>query len=69
MTNTDVRAVRNMGIQVWMLGKGRAIPRNYRHLLINEAQVDWFTGQNYNEAAAVAAWKETLTWFDKYLKA
>jgi carboxymethylenebutenolidase len=27
------------------------------------------TGQNYNEAAAVAAWKETLAWFDKYLKA
>jgi len=27
------------------------------------------TGQNYNEAAAVAAWKETLGWFEKYLKA
>jgi carboxymethylenebutenolidase len=27
------------------------------------------TGQNYNETAAVAAWKETLAWFDKYLKA
>jgi carboxymethylenebutenolidase len=27
------------------------------------------TGQNYNEKAAVAAWKETLAWFDKYLKA
>jgi carboxymethylenebutenolidase len=27
------------------------------------------TGQNYNETAALAAWKETLSWFDKYLKA
>jgi carboxymethylenebutenolidase len=27
------------------------------------------TGQNYNETAALAAWKETLAWFDKYLKA
>jgi len=27
------------------------------------------TGQNYNQEAAVAAWKETLSWFDKYLKA
>ncbi len=27
------------------------------------------TGQNYNQDAAVAAWKETLNWFDKYLKA
>jgi carboxymethylenebutenolidase len=26
------------------------------------------TGRNYNETAAVAAWKETLAWFDKYLK-
>ncbi|MCG8350193.1 MAG: dienelactone hydrolase family protein [Chloroflexales bacterium] len=26
------------------------------------------TGQNYNEAAAVAAWNETLAWFDTYLK-
>jgi carboxymethylenebutenolidase len=26
------------------------------------------TGQNYNEAAAVAAWSETLTWFETYLK-
>jgi carboxymethylenebutenolidase len=27
------------------------------------------TGANYNEAAAVAAWQETLAWFDKYLNA
>jgi len=27
------------------------------------------TGQNYNQEAALAAWKETLGWFDKYLKA
>ncbi len=26
------------------------------------------TGASYNEAAAVAAWKDTLGWFDKYLK-
>jgi carboxymethylenebutenolidase len=27
------------------------------------------TGQNYNEQAAVAAWEETLGWFEQYLKA
>jgi carboxymethylenebutenolidase len=27
------------------------------------------TGGNYNQAAAVAAWQETLAWFEKYLKA
>ncbi len=26
------------------------------------------TGTNYNETAAVAAWQETVGWFDKYLK-
>ena len=26
------------------------------------------TGANYNQDAALAAWKETLGWFDKYLK-
>jgi carboxymethylenebutenolidase len=26
------------------------------------------TGQNYNEQAAVAAWQETLAWFETYLK-
>lgn len=26
------------------------------------------TGQNYNETAAVAAWAETLSWFEQYLK-
>jgi carboxymethylenebutenolidase len=26
------------------------------------------TGASYNEAAAVAAWSETISWFDKYLK-
>ena len=26
------------------------------------------TGQSYNEAAALAAWKDTLGWFNKYLK-
>ena len=47
---TSVAAQPNMGIQVWMLGAGRAIPRNYYHTVVNDAQIDWFTGgQNYND--------------------
>ncbi len=47
---TSVAATPNMGIQVWMLGDGRAIPRNYYHTIINDAQINWFTaGQNYND--------------------
>jgi hypothetical protein len=39
-----------MGVQVWMLGAGRAIPRNYYHTVVNDAQINWFTaGQNYND--------------------
>lgn len=47
---TSVAAQPNMGIQVWMLGAGRAIPRNYYHTVINDSQVDWLSaGQNYND--------------------
>lgn len=47
---TSVAAKPDMGIQVWMLGAGRAIPRNYYHTLINDALIDWTTGgQNYND--------------------
>jgi hypothetical protein len=47
---TSVAANPDMGIQVWMLGKGRAIPRNYYHTVINDAQINWLTsGANYNE--------------------
>jgi hypothetical protein len=47
---TSVAAQPDMGIQVWMLGAGRAIPRNYFHTVINQAQLDWSNGaQNYND--------------------
>jgi len=47
---TSLAAVPNMGIQVWMLGASRAIPRNYNHVVINDAQIDWLgQARNYNE--------------------
>ncbi|MDP1829596.1 MAG: DUF2330 domain-containing protein [Archangium sp.] len=47
---TSVAAQPNMGIQVWMLGSGRAIPRNYNHVVVNDSQIDWLTqGRNYND--------------------
>lgn len=47
---TSVAAQPNMGVQVWMLGAGRAIPRNYFHTVVNDAQINWFTaGANYND--------------------
>lgn len=38
VTLTSVGAVRDMGIQVWVLGQSRAIPRNYYHAVLNDAQ-------------------------------
>ncbi|MSP58992.1 MAG: DUF2330 domain-containing protein [Myxococcales bacterium] len=53
---SSVASQRNMGIQVWMLGSGRAIPRNFHHTVINDAAVDWITsGQNYNDVIIRAA--------------
>jgi len=52
---TSVAANPHMGIQVWMLGPGRAIPRNYYHTVINDAKLDWLTGaQNYNDVIIAA---------------
>ncbi|MEO1335609.1 MAG: DUF2330 domain-containing protein, partial [Myxococcota bacterium] len=47
---TSVAAAPDMGIMVWVLGDSRAIPRNYRHTILNEEYIDWFTaGSNYND--------------------
>jgi hypothetical protein len=47
---TSVAAQPNMGVQVWMLGEGRAIPVNYYHTVINDLAIDWGNaGQNYND--------------------
>ena len=52
---TSVAAQPDMGIQVWMLGEGRAIPRNYFHPVLNDAKIDWFTsGANYNDVIIAA---------------
>lgn len=47
---TSVAATPNMGVQVWMLGAGRAIPRNYYHTVVNDMQINWLNGgRNYND--------------------
>ena len=45
---TSVAADPDMGVQVWVLGEDRAIPRNYNHTKINDAALDWLNaGANY----------------------
>lgn len=52
---TQVAANPDMGIRVWVLGEHRAIPRNYRHTVLNEEYIDWFNaGSNYNDIVIAA---------------
>ncbi len=53
---TAVAADPDMGIIVHLLGTHRAIPRNYGHVKINEAAIDWLSGgQNYADVVSQAA--------------
>ncbi|MDX2011278.1 MAG: DUF2330 domain-containing protein [Myxococcaceae bacterium] len=50
ITLTSIGATPNMGVQVFLAGNGRAVPRNYRHVVINDGLVNWLGGaQNYSE--------------------
>jgi hypothetical protein len=56
LTLTSTGASENMGVQVWVVGAGRAIPRNYHHTVINDAVIDWRSaGSNYQSVIIRAA--------------
>lgn len=47
---TRVGAEPDMPVLVWVFGPHRAIPRNYRHTLVNLEHLNWFApGSNYNQ--------------------
>ncbi|MBL8910393.1 MAG: DUF2330 domain-containing protein [Archangium sp.] len=52
---TSVGAQPNMGVQVWMLGASRAVPRNYHHVVINDAQLSWQSQVNNYSGVVTAA--------------
>lgn len=53
---TSVAADPDMGIIVHLLGSHRAIPKNYAHVEINDAAIDWFNnGANYPDVVSAAA--------------
>jgi len=53
---TAVAANADMGVMVWVLGSARAVPTNYRDLVLNEALIDWFApGDGYDEVVTAAA--------------
>ena len=58
---TAVAATPNMGVRAFFLGKGRWVPTNYKHVVPNEARIDWLSlGANY-EATIGAAVDEPLS--------
>lgn len=53
---TAIAALENMDVRLWVLGDARAIPTNYRHVLIDEAKIDWLCGgSNYQDVVTDAA--------------
>lgn len=52
---TAVATQPDMPIVAWMLGAHRAIPKNYLHVVVNEATIDWLQpGTNYKTVISKA---------------
>ena len=52
---TAASATPNMGVLIWVLGPARAIPRNYYHTVVDDAQLDWLNSvKNYADVVAKA---------------
>lgn len=53
---TAVAANDDMGVMVWLVTAGRAVPSNYKTLVLNEARIDWFNPMGtYNDVVTMAA--------------
>ncbi len=53
---TAVAANADMGVMTWVLGPERAIPLNYKSLVLNDALINWFNpGLNYDDVVIAAA--------------
>lgn len=52
---TRIAAAADMPIVAWVLGKSRAIPKNFLHVEVNEATIDWLRpGNNYKSVVNTA---------------
>ena len=54
---TAVAAEDDMGILVWVLGEGRAVPDNFFHVVPNYTKLNWYTGANN----AYASYQDLIT--------
>ncbi len=52
---TRIAAVDDMGVRTFFLGDDRAVPTNYKHVVLNDAQLDWVnSAANYNDVVTLA---------------
>ena len=57
---TRIAAVEDMEIRTFFLGDARTVPRNYRHVLVNDLKLDWPNfAANYKEAITLAVDEES----------
>jgi hypothetical protein len=42
-----VAAQADMGLQVWVIGPSQAVPDNYESLVLNDARIDWLSGNPF----------------------
>ncbi len=53
---TSIAALKDLRINLWVLGKDRAVPENFLELKVNPARIDWIGGGgNYDELLKKAA--------------
>lgn len=57
MTLTAVAAQDNMGVLVWLLGDGRGVPENYKHVIPNYTRLNWYRGTR----SAYASYQTLIT--------
>jgi uncharacterized protein (TIGR03382 family) len=52
---TRIAAVDDMDVRVFFLSNARAVPTNYRHVLVNPVKINWLNlGSNYKEVVSMA---------------
>jgi hypothetical protein len=53
---TSIAALKDLRINLWVLGKDRAVPENFLELKVNPARIDWIGGgRNYDDLLKRAA--------------
>ena len=55
---TRIAAVDDMAVRSFFLGDARMVPKNYRHVLVNQLKVNWLAPTNYTDVVTLAVDEE-----------